>query len=552
MKNLIIILISLIVGINVSAQNYIVNLKMNPNVSPYIDEWKSGGIHAELQIMNNTFQGIEVEIGTELFYNGELVASNNIAFNENFIFLETGMNIIEAGSFLENLEFDDMAISDKESVYFNRTKRLPAGNYEICIQLIDVQTQNLLLEVIPDNPACFPAVVMSYFPPTLVFPEDNTFIRSAEASTTTFQWSPVVPFCKEEVLYEIKVYEWFPDQTKEQAALVNAPVWKTKTRETQAIFDFACLPWDESQAYVWQVQAMGDEGLSVGENDGYSEVQGFADTGRKPLSMLSNSIDDFWIFTEHIPDDVIQQGHKRTGGLGGLGTDFGVISWGENGGNERVLGSPPCLFSRDGNSIEIKYSYYFQANWATINQVDTICIQTLLYKNCNLISPSAPNLNASISYEIGTTVHTGEKITIDKSMYNPVSSSNWSIEDYRTQEELANTAHARVDVTVLIEDTAAFDPDDVYYLATSRFNHNSINSDFPINVTYNIGYPDMNTLRSVRSSLGTPEDNHIDINAIPISGTKGCAVFRGETNAPSCYVRAYQTGSSNEGQIQGN
>src|SRR5262249_21872520 len=112
-----------------------------------------------------------------------------------------------------------------------RTGVLPEGNYELCIVLTNVQNQPLAM------PICRSFNLEKNVLPVLLQPENDKKIISGTQTTTLFVWTPMLPVTSTPVNYRFRLVEMLPNQTAQQAFMVNTPlIERVMTGSTQFLW----------------------------------------------------------------------------------------------------------------------------------------------------------------------------------------------------------------------------------------------------------------------------------------------------------------------------
>jgi hypothetical protein len=144
-----------------------------------------------------------------------------------------------------------------------RTGKLPAGDYTICVGLLDPITLKEL--TVPD---CKNFSLTSYEAPHLLQPDDKAVLP--KSSRPMFRWTAVSPKYPGVVQYEVQVFEILKGQSAVTAFRANRPILdKGPLTMTQLLWppDYE-LPQPGRQ-YVWGVIASDDHGNRIGEPNGF-------------------------------------------------------------------------------------------------------------------------------------------------------------------------------------------------------------------------------------------------------------------------------------------
>jgi hypothetical protein len=156
------------------------------------------------------------------------------------------------------------AVSFKGNVDKTAAKvgQLPAGDYSICVALLDAVTLKQLT-----TPDCKNFSLTAYEAPHLLQPEDKSTL--AKASRPTFKWTAVSPKYPSAVHYRVEVIEILQGQSPTTAWRANRPILdKGPLTATQLLWPSDIELPQSGRQYVWGVIATDDNGATVGEPGG--------------------------------------------------------------------------------------------------------------------------------------------------------------------------------------------------------------------------------------------------------------------------------------------
>lgn len=156
---------------------------------------------------------------------------------------------------------------------------LSPGNYELCVRIYAGPTNTFMSEE-----KCKAFTITSqetfYNKPQNINPaNESIFNQSMATAPMLFKWTSVSPNPASVVTYQLKVWKKDVGQTAAQAINVNQPlVTKDVVGTTQTniinLVEPSCLS-PQSCEFVWQVQAMGSNGVTYGTNNGKSDFTTF-------------------------------------------------------------------------------------------------------------------------------------------------------------------------------------------------------------------------------------------------------------------------------------
>jgi len=173
---------------------------------------------------------------------GTLAASSNLAKTAILTFAN-GTSILSAG---DVIPLETMVFNGKFKSSLEKTGKLPADNYQLCLQLVNPG------DFIPvSEQRCRNFTIASFQLPIPVMPAGETILDIEKAKTAiTFRWTPVSPMPAQPVTYRVTVFEVLPGQTSMQALRSNQPLLAKEIVGTTQ--------------YIWQPQL----GLTICCKDG--------------------------------------------------------------------------------------------------------------------------------------------------------------------------------------------------------------------------------------------------------------------------------------------
>lgn len=155
---------------------------------------------------------------------------------------------------------------------FTSTGKLPFGNYQLCVSVLDVASLQPLVST-----KCKIFFVANVQLPFLMMPVNNAVLNKTVAQNTiTFRWTPMSPIDQASLpIYRLQLFEILPYQEPLQALRGNQPIVDIKLRGvTQYIWRPGLIfNTNDSLAikYVWTIQTLDSNGLPVSQTDGNGE-----------------------------------------------------------------------------------------------------------------------------------------------------------------------------------------------------------------------------------------------------------------------------------------
>ncbi|NOT50409.1 MAG: hypothetical protein HOP10_03925 [Chitinophagaceae bacterium] len=190
------------------------------------------------------------------------------------------------------LPLDVMIFNGKFKSSLDKTGKLPADNYQICVQLVNQIDYRVLSEV-----RCRNFNIAAYQLPIPMMPANESVLDIEKAqSTITFRWTPVSPRPAEIITYRVTVFEILENQTAMQALRSNQPLLaKDVVGTTQYIWQpqlgmtKCCIDTDDdgdaerlkdttrrtigpdmepdAYAFIWTIQTFDSQGRPFGDGD---------------------------------------------------------------------------------------------------------------------------------------------------------------------------------------------------------------------------------------------------------------------------------------------
>jgi hypothetical protein len=165
---------------------------------------------------------------------------------------------------------DAMIFSGSYKTTLERTGKLPAGTYQLEVQL-----------VMPSTYAALTGLQMRMFKltapqlPYLIMPMNNDSLNAKKAETAiTFRWTPFIPRTSEQPYYRLQVFEILPNQQPLQALRGNQPLLDVTVRSiTQYIWrpQISFSVDSTNKTFIWTVQTLNQAKQPYVQTDGNGE-----------------------------------------------------------------------------------------------------------------------------------------------------------------------------------------------------------------------------------------------------------------------------------------
>lgn len=271
MKKILSIAIATFIYTAVPAQ-FISNLIVNAQPPAQLSEW---GNRREVLTLIITAPGaiagpfkLKTEIKT---LDGTVIASADLAKTPVFTPNSTGTTILVAN---DAMPLEYMMFTGKYKTSLQRTGKLPADNYTICVRPVRPTDYGPLGEE-----QCKNFYLATTQLPILLKPYNEETLDAKKAQTAIiFRWTPVVPTQTSPVTYRLQVFEVLPTQSPVQALRSNQPLLdKEILAATQYIWQpqLSFMPYDNETkklpTFIWTIQSLDKAGLPVTQTDGSGE-----------------------------------------------------------------------------------------------------------------------------------------------------------------------------------------------------------------------------------------------------------------------------------------
>lgn len=245
----------------IASAQYSLSLNLVTPAPTYFSDWgRSNAGNVNVQVTTDKIPSSLIKFRVQLMNeNGSQIADNNPVTSPVYT-VKYGINVFTLDKVLqpESLRFTDGAVI--RSIRTNG--RLPAGIYQICVQLLNGTSNLELLRA----PVCRTFIQVNYQLPYLLSPSDKTWLDANIAqSVITFRWSSIVPQPKEPVIYRIQVFEVKDNQQPMQALRSNQPILETELRNTTQYFWRPLLNLKDSTGhiFIWTVQTLDSKGYPI-------------------------------------------------------------------------------------------------------------------------------------------------------------------------------------------------------------------------------------------------------------------------------------------------
>lgn len=235
-------------------------LQIQPNPSPYLSDWQTRKETAFLSVTNASTSTQLVRVDARVFKGAP--SGNPIANTKTqqmpILQIDPGVVMFDAADIFpaDAVQFQDGVDADA-----TRTGRIPAGNYTLCVTLVNAE--NVMQPLSQQRCAGFN--VQHVLPPQLLYPVNGTVVTTEQVRNLVFRWSRETPPVSGSSA-EFVLTERYTNQTAWQALSANPPVYQQHVQEGLTQLQWppdVMLPSDRE--YVWSVRVVHDGTLTEQE-----------------------------------------------------------------------------------------------------------------------------------------------------------------------------------------------------------------------------------------------------------------------------------------------
>ncbi|HAO47240.1 MAG TPA: hypothetical protein PLZ45_03175 [Ferruginibacter sp.] len=251
------------------------NLILAAQPPAQLSEW--GNRREVLTLILNAQPGAagQFKIKTEIkTLDGTVIASADLARTTTFTGNPAGATILFAN---DAVPLENMVFTGKYKTSLQRTGKLPADNYTLCVRPVRAGDYAPLGEE-----QCKNFYLATTQLPILIKPYNEEILDAKSAQTAIlFRWTPVVPQQTSPVTYRIQVFEVLGNQSPVQALRSNQPLLdKEILAATQYIWQpqLAFAPADSNATrkyptFIWTIQSLDKNHNPVTQTDGNGEAR---------------------------------------------------------------------------------------------------------------------------------------------------------------------------------------------------------------------------------------------------------------------------------------
>ena len=193
------------------------HLVISPNPRGTLLEWSAKDLTYFISAINGSAGKVLVK-ATLKTTDGTVAAASNLAKARVFSIFPPIVDLILYAA--DVIPLETMVFNGKFKTSMEKSGKLPAGSYMLCVQLVrPVDFTPLSLE------QCSFFTVAAFQLPIPMMPANETILDIEKAKAAiTFRWTPVAPRPAEMLTYRVGVFEILPNQTPKQALRSNQPL----------------------------------------------------------------------------------------------------------------------------------------------------------------------------------------------------------------------------------------------------------------------------------------------------------------------------------------
>lgn len=248
----------------------VVQLNVNPTVSPFLYEWEGASANDLLVIVDNlTMDEVPAVFQAQLFDGSGTELGFSVPGGTPLIFIPPGNSVYPLAELIPIEALDYTGELPQSSI---QSGQLPDGDYLLCLNTLDPELFQPIAET-----TCAPFMVLGFQDPWLLYPANGDVISPELVPNLVFQWSPVMPIPEFGEIYIFSLYEVYPGQALQEAVQVNPSIVQEEVLGiTQFVYPMEFLPLESEQgSYAWTVSAVDLLGQTYTTPNGVSEPYGF-------------------------------------------------------------------------------------------------------------------------------------------------------------------------------------------------------------------------------------------------------------------------------------
>ncbi len=254
-----------------------INIVVQPPFSPYFEDYLQFDNKVVIIINNTTDKNIEFYMhGALTSDNGlEAITKSDYKPATPFTIQSHGVLQLFGGDLQGILDFEDVNLTGITRQELIQASGLPEGNYKICLQAFDWNSDLPLSQEAPLG--CSPDLRIEHIHPAeIITPLCGTQIEVSDPQNILFSWS-ISAGALPGTQYLLQLTEVLKGQSPEEAmeALVEPPLFEKVIQGNAYVYSFSDAPLEKGKEYAFRVQSIDPMGKKLYRNNGFSEVCSF-------------------------------------------------------------------------------------------------------------------------------------------------------------------------------------------------------------------------------------------------------------------------------------
>lgn len=269
MKKNISLFVFLIMVFTANAQvNTILNVQSSPTA--VLSEWSSKNAIVTLIVTKTDSTPQQAIFKTEIkLIDGTVIGVTDVT-KATPVLLTKGTRVYFSK---DVMPLEIMNFTGKYKQVLDRTGKLPADNYQFCVQLLS-QGAGGIQPLVASKCKNFTMAALQL--PILVMPANNAVLNQLSAQTAiTFRWTPLTPKTQMIATYRLQVFEVLANQQAMQALRSNQPLLDVSVKAATQYIWRPGLAFNATDSlpvkFIWTLQTLDDIGLPAVQTDSNGE-----------------------------------------------------------------------------------------------------------------------------------------------------------------------------------------------------------------------------------------------------------------------------------------
>lgn len=246
-----------------------------PPYSPYFADYGGANAHKVLMTVHNLFQiNRDVKLSITITGNNGFTAHTRPNYQpvQPLTLIANTPVQLNGTAIADLLDFNTLEITGGDKDQLIRTQRLPEGEYDVCLQVLDMENTPL------SDKTCSYMLVAHPEPPVLISPLPNDTVRIIDPQFVNFVWMLPGNIPEQGTMYTLQIAEMPASDMNPNQVLDGAsfPLLSHSTNQFTYLYSLSDQPLQPGKAYAWRVKAETLSDLqTLYKNNGYSAAQVF-------------------------------------------------------------------------------------------------------------------------------------------------------------------------------------------------------------------------------------------------------------------------------------